>query len=101
MPEPDRERLTAFFDAVSADLSGRPADVTTFGDGDVIDAGGVALEAMHLPGHTAGLTGFAFDPRAVPRPRVGRRRRRNSRAVRGRRTPPEVYPERRRRGRAR
>jgi glyoxylase-like metal-dependent hydrolase (beta-lactamase superfamily II) len=66
MPEPDRERLTAFFDAVSTDLGGRPADVTTFGDGDAIDAGGVALEAVHLPGHTAGLTGFAFDPREVP-----------------------------------
>ncbi|ELZ37888.1 beta-lactamase [Halorubrum saccharovorum DSM 1137] len=66
MPEADRERLTAFFDAVSADLSGRPADVTTFGDGDAIDAGGVELEAVHLPGHTAGLTGFAFDPREIP-----------------------------------
>ncbi|WP_128904321.1 MBL fold metallo-hydrolase [Halorubrum amylolyticum] len=66
MPEADRERLTAFFDAVSADLSGRPADVTAFGDGDVVEAGGVALEAVHLPGHTAGLTGFAFDPREVP-----------------------------------
>jgi len=66
MPEPDRERLTAFFDSVSADLSGRPADVTTFGDGDAIEVGGVALEAVHLPGHTAGLTGFAFDPREVP-----------------------------------
>ncbi|WP_144924074.1 MBL fold metallo-hydrolase [Halorubrum salsamenti] len=66
MPEPDRERLTAYFDAVSADLSGRPADVTTFADGDAIDAGGVALEAVHLPGHTAGLTGFAFDPREAP-----------------------------------
>jgi len=47
--------------------SGRPADADDdVGDGDVIDAGGVALEAMHLPGHTAGLTGFAFDPREVP-----------------------------------
>jgi len=66
MPAADRERLTGFFDAVSADLSGRPADVTTFGADEAIEAGGVALEAMHLPGHTAGLTGFAFDPREVP-----------------------------------
>ncbi|MGQ3328889.1 MBL fold metallo-hydrolase [Halorubrum sp. FL23] len=66
MPDSDRNRLTAFFDAVSTNLSGRPAEVTTFGDGDVIDAGGVTLEAVHLPGHTAGLTGFAFDPRTVP-----------------------------------
>jgi len=100
MPEPDRERLTAFFDAVSADLSGRPADVTTFGDGDVIDAGGVALEAMHLPGHTAGLTGFAFDPRESPttsRSAAQTQQQSCSRATH----PPEVYPERRRRGRAR
>jgi len=66
MPAADQERLIDFFDAVSVDLSGRPADVTTFADGDVIEAGGVALEALHLPGHTAGLSGFAFDPRTVP-----------------------------------
>jgi len=66
MPDADRERLTAFFEAVSTDLSGRPAEVTTFGDGDAIEAGGVELEALHLPGHTAGLSGFAFDPRTVP-----------------------------------
>ena len=66
MPDDDRERLTDFFAAVSADLSGEPADVTTFGDGDAIEAGGVELEALHLPGHTAGLSGFAFDPRTVP-----------------------------------
>jgi len=65
IPEADQDRLTAFFDAVSADLSGRPADVTTLADGDEISAGGVTLEAIHLPGHTAGLTGFAFDPREV------------------------------------
>ena len=65
IPEADQDRLTAFFDSVGASLSGRPADVTTLADGDVIDVGGVALEAFHLPGHTAGLTGFAFDPREV------------------------------------
>ncbi|SFR36402.1 Glyoxylase, beta-lactamase superfamily II [Halorubrum sodomense] len=66
MPDADRERLSGFFDAVSADLSGRPADVTTVSDGDAIRAGGVGLEVLHLPGHTAGLSGFAFDPRTVP-----------------------------------
>ncbi|MFW5917048.1 MAG: MBL fold metallo-hydrolase [Halorubrum sp.] len=74
MPADDRDRLTGFFESVSADLSGRPADVTPIADGDVIAAGGVALEAVHLPGHTAGLTGFAFDPREVPgHDPVGRR----------------------------
>ena len=66
LPAPDRERLTDFFESVSAGLSGRPADVTTVVGGDVIEVGGVALEAVHLPGHTAGLTGFAFDPREAP-----------------------------------
>ena len=66
LPDGDRTRLREFFDAVSADLSGRPAEVTAIADGDVVEAGGVALEAVHLPGHTAGLTGFAFDPREVP-----------------------------------
>ncbi len=66
MPAADQERLIDFFDAVSTGLSGDPADVTAFADGDAIEAGGVALEALHLPGHTAGLSGFAFDPRTVP-----------------------------------
>ena len=66
MPETDRERLADFFAGVSADLSGRPADVTAFEDGDRVAVGGVELEALHLPGHTAGLSGFAFDPRTVP-----------------------------------
>ncbi|MDZ5812031.1 MBL fold metallo-hydrolase [Halorubrum sp. AD140] len=66
LPEADQERLRDFFEAVSDGLSGRPAEATTLDDGDVVEAGGVALEAVHLPGHTAGLTGFAFDPREVP-----------------------------------
>ncbi|AZQ13754.1 MBL fold metallo-hydrolase [Halorubrum sp. PV6] len=66
MPAADRERLMGFFESVSADLGGRPADVTTFGAGETVAVGGVALEAMHLPGHTAGLTGFVVDPREVP-----------------------------------
>jgi glyoxylase-like metal-dependent hydrolase (beta-lactamase superfamily II) len=86
MPEPDRERLTGFFDAVSADLSGRPADVTTIADGDAVEAGGVFLEAVHLPGHTAGLTGFAFDPREVPDHEPVGRAGRGRVADRGRRT---------------
>jgi len=66
LPEADQARLRDFFDAVGTDLSGRPAAVTTIADGDVVEVGGVALEAVHLPGHTAGLTGFAFDPREAP-----------------------------------
>ena len=65
MPDDARDRLQSFFASVTPNLSGRDADVTTVVDGDRIEAGGVELEAVHLPGHTAGLTAFAFDPREV------------------------------------
>jgi len=94
MPDADRERLTAFFDAVSADLSGPPADVTTFGDGDTVEVGGAALDAMHLPGHTAGLTGFAFDPREVPdHEPVGSDRRRDESGESGEPDAPDELDE--------
>ncbi|SNR35222.1 MBL fold metallo-hydrolase [Halorubrum vacuolatum] len=66
MPEKPADELMTFFAEVSTGLSGRPAEVTTITDGDRIHAGDVELEALHLPGHTAGLTAFAFDPRDVP-----------------------------------
>lgn len=37
--------------------TGRP-DATGFGDGHVFDLGGVTVEAVHLPGHTRGHSGF-------------------------------------------
>lgn len=61
LPTDAREDLMDFFASVSAELSGPPADVTALSDGDELTVGGVSLEAVHLPGHTAGLTGFAFD----------------------------------------
>lgn len=66
VPEEPRDRLQSFFATVTAELSGRDPDVTTIADGDRIEAGDVELEAVHLPGHTAGLTALAFDPREVP-----------------------------------
>ena len=66
MPEAPRDRLQSFFASVTAELSGRHPDVTTFVDGDRIEVDGAELEAVHLPGHSAGLTAFAFDPRDVP-----------------------------------
>ncbi len=66
MPAGPAEELMTFFAEVSTELSGRPAEVTTVTDGERVHAGGVELEAVHLPGHTAGLTAFAFDPRDVP-----------------------------------
>ena len=66
MPAEARERLRSFYAAVGRGLRGRDAAVTTFTDGDTFDIGGLALEAVHLPGHTAGLSAFAFDPRELP-----------------------------------
>ncbi len=39
---------------------GRP-DATGFTDGDVFDLGGVQIEAVHLPGHTRGHSGFRIS----------------------------------------
>ena len=36
-------------------------DATGFSDGHVFDLGGVNVEAMHLPGHTRGHSGFHID----------------------------------------
>jgi glyoxylase-like metal-dependent hydrolase (beta-lactamase superfamily II) len=45
LPEPAVERGVAF-------------DVGTVADGMTVDVGGVAVEAVHLPGHTTGMFGF-------------------------------------------
>lgn len=62
MPTAARERLHAFFASAATGLVGRDPTVTPVEDGDVVDLGSAALETVHLPGHTAGLCGFAFDP---------------------------------------
>ncbi len=36
-------------------------DANGFGDGHVFDLGSMTVEAMHLPGHTRGHSGFAID----------------------------------------
>lgn len=41
-------------------FSARP-DANGFGDGARFDLGGVVVEAVHLPGHTAGHSGFRID----------------------------------------
>jgi hydroxyacylglutathione hydrolase len=40
---------------------GRPGEVRTLSDGDVIDAAGLELEVIHTPGHTPGSVCFRFD----------------------------------------
>ena len=66
LPPEARDRLTEFFASAGTGLRGRDAHVTTFVDGETLHLGDLALEAIHLPGHTAGLSAFAFDPRALP-----------------------------------
>jgi hydroxyacylglutathione hydrolase len=62
VPEAPREELFAFLE-MGEGGAGDPPDVTPFEAGESFDAGGTTLEAVHLPGHSAGLTGFAFDGR--------------------------------------
>jgi hydroxyacylglutathione hydrolase len=40
---------------------GRPEDVRTMSDGDVIDLAGFSLEVLHTPGHTPGSVCFKAD----------------------------------------
>ena len=65
MPAAARDRLRAFFEAEATGLGGPDAAVTTVTDGATVSLGAATLEAVHLPGHTAGLCAFAFDPRAL------------------------------------
>ena len=36
-------------------------ELTTVSDGDVLDVGGVEIEAVHTPGHTSGMTSYLVD----------------------------------------
>jgi len=60
MPEEKREELLAFLDG-TAGIGGDPPSVTTFEGGETFDLDGVELETVHMPGHAAGLAGYAFD----------------------------------------
>ncbi|WP_136588728.1 MBL fold metallo-hydrolase [Salinigranum halophilum] len=60
LPDEPRRELRSFLDG-HADARGEPVEVTPFEDGARLRVGGVALDVVHLPGHAAGLCGFAFD----------------------------------------
>ncbi|WP_435063977.1 MBL fold metallo-hydrolase [Halobaculum sp. EA56] len=62
MPEGTRAELVDFLEE-HATLGGEPCEVEPFADGDAFEVGGRTLEAVHLPGHAAGLTAF-HDPDA-------------------------------------
>ncbi len=59
---PERIRAPVFQHARNVGrLDGPDPTVEPFSAGDTFDCGDLELEAVHLPGHTAGLAGFAFD----------------------------------------
>ncbi|WP_416839227.1 MBL fold metallo-hydrolase [Haloferax sp. DFSO52] len=60
IPDGPLAEVTSYLDG-NTDLQGDPVDVTTVEDGDRIAAGDGELEVVHLPGHAAGLSAFAFD----------------------------------------
>lgn len=60
MPSDKRAELLDFL-AEHDDDDWPTPEVTPITGGARFDAGPVALDAIELPGHTAGLTGFAFD----------------------------------------
>jgi len=57
MPEESRGELLSFLD--SGDVTGLDPELTPFEDGDRFDLGPVTLEAVHLPGHSVGLSGVS------------------------------------------
>ncbi|MGM0606486.1 MAG: MBL fold metallo-hydrolase, partial [Halobacteriota archaeon] len=59
IPQRPRQELEAYLE--SAMHTGRPVDVTPVVDGDTFDVNGATIEAIHLPGHAAGLLAYAFD----------------------------------------
>lgn len=62
VPADAREELLAFLDG-NAELAGSPT-VEPFEEGARFRTGEGDLEAIHLPGHAAGLSGFVFDGEA-------------------------------------
>ncbi|RDI73006.1 MBL fold metallo-hydrolase [Halopelagius longus] len=60
LPAEKRAELVAFLDRHD-DLQGEAVEVETLSDGDRVVAGDAELEVVHLPGHAAGLVGFAAE----------------------------------------
>jgi hydroxyacylglutathione hydrolase len=60
MPDGPQSDLLGFLGG-SDDINGRVPEVTPFEAGERFEAGDRTLEAVHLPGHSAGLCGFAFE----------------------------------------
>lgn len=59
-PRDKQNELLSFLES-SGDAAGERVDVTPFTAGETFEIGSIELEAVHMPGHTAGLTGYVFD----------------------------------------
>jgi glyoxylase-like metal-dependent hydrolase (beta-lactamase superfamily II) len=62
MPENRQEALLTVMQT-GVDHHAAGSEVETFADGDRFDVGETALEVMHTPGHTAGLSSFVMTDR--------------------------------------
>ncbi|WP_137286302.1 MBL fold metallo-hydrolase [Halorussus salinisoli] len=60
VPDEKAQELLDFL-ALHDQIQGRSPTVETFTDGATFEAGAVELEAVHLPGHAAGLSGFELS----------------------------------------
>ncbi|MFC4436872.1 MULTISPECIES: MBL fold metallo-hydrolase [Natrialbaceae] len=60
VPDDAREELLSFLEAGTS-LEGEPAETTPVEGGDVLEVGGRTLEALHAPGHAAGLCCFEIS----------------------------------------
>lgn len=58
MPAEPRTELLSY---LGGQTQGTPPTVEPFADGERFDTPEGTLEALHLPGHAAGLTGYVFD----------------------------------------
>ncbi len=65
MPEHKQDELLTFLESASH-IDGKAPDVTPITDGTTFDLGHTELRAVHLPGHAAGLVGYAFEGRDGP-----------------------------------
>jgi glyoxylase-like metal-dependent hydrolase (beta-lactamase superfamily II) len=70
IPDEPREELMSFLEGHAA-LRGGDVDVTPFTGGDTFQVNDAELEAVHLPGHAAGLTGFAVERQGEQQAFVG------------------------------
>ena len=60
IPKGPRRELEQYLSS-AMEISGEPVDVSPIAGGDTFERNGLTIEAIHLPGHAAGLTAYAFE----------------------------------------